>query len=150
MHEVSSLWKDCEFFHWPSLLNSDTLAYVKCIVGYISERNSPTNMISHASTKSFMITFASKLRVRASTSNIDVVIVDPDFINSRIAKAIGANTAKHGGPQLMAALMKDALEMGGVGVVNLPISHSVKVYALRGKFKISPLRFPWRLTLVSF
>ena len=107
-------------------------------------------MISHASTKSFMITFASKLRVRASTSNIDVVIVDPDFINSRIAKAIGANTAKHGGPQLMAALMKDALEMGGVGVVNLPISHSVKVYALRGKFKISPLRFPWRLTLVSF
>ena len=98
-----------------------------------------------------MITFASKLHVRASTSNIDVVIVDPDFINSRIAKAIGANTANHAGPQLtLAALMKEAVEMGGVGVVNLPISHSVRVYALRGKFKISPSRFPWRLTLVSF
>ncbi|EDR02393.1 uncharacterized protein LACBIDRAFT_309723 [Laccaria bicolor S238N-H82] len=102
-----------------------------CIVGSISERNSPSNMISHASTKSFMITFASKLRVRASTSNIDVVIVDPDFINSGIAKKIGANTAQHAGPQLMAALMKEAVEMGGVGVVNLPITHSVKVYALR-------------------
>lgn len=107
-------------------------------------------MISHASTKSFMITFASKLRVRASTSNIDVIIVDPDFINSRIANTIGANTAKRAGPQLMAALMKEAVEMGGVGVVNLPITHSVKVYALRGKFKFSPSRFPWRLTLISF
>ena len=97
-------------------------------------------MISHASTKSFMITFASKLRVRTSTSNIDVVI-DPDFFNSRIAKTIGANTAMHAGPQLMAALMKEAVEMGGVGVVNLPITHSVKVYALRGKFKFSPPRF---------
>ena len=97
-------------------------------------------MVSHASTKSFMITFASKVRVHASTSDIDVVIADPDFINSRIEKTIGANTAKHAGPQLMAALMKEAVEMGGVGVVNLPrITHSVKVYALRGKFKISPL-----------
>ncbi|KIJ93496.1 hypothetical protein K443DRAFT_397078 [Laccaria amethystina LaAM-08-1] len=67
-------------------------------------------MISHASTKWFMITFASKLRVRDSMSNIDIVIVDPDSINSHIAKTIGANTAKHVGPQLLVALMKEAVE----------------------------------------
>ncbi|EDR05319.1 uncharacterized protein LACBIDRAFT_303130 [Laccaria bicolor S238N-H82] len=67
-----------------------------CIIGYISERNSPPDMISLASTKSFMTIFSSKLHVRASTSNIDVV--DPEFINSRIAKTIGANATNHAGP----------------------------------------------------
>ena len=43
----------------------------------------------------------SKLRVSASTSNIAVVLVDPDFINSRNAMTIGKNSAKHAGLQLM-------------------------------------------------
>ena len=72
-------------------------------------------MISYASVKLFIISLASKLRVRASTSNIDVVIVDPDFINSRIAKTIGANSAKRGGPQLM-AFMKEAVEWAALGL----------------------------------
>ena len=71
----------------------------KCIGGYIFEKSISTNMISNASTKLFMITFPSKLRVRPSASNINVVIVDPDVINSRIAKPIGANTTKHAGPR---------------------------------------------------
>ena len=78
-------------------------------------------MISYASIKFFIISLASKLRVRASTPNITVVIVDPDFINSRNALIFVANTAKHGGPQLIAAFRKEVVGMGGVGVVNLPI-----------------------------
>ena len=79
-------------------------------------------MISYASIKLFIISLASKLRVRVSTPNITVVIVDPDFINSRNALIIVANTAKHGGPQLIAAFRKkEVVGMGGVGVVNLPI-----------------------------
>ena len=50
----------------------------------------------------------------------------------------------------MAAVMKEVVGMGGVGVVNLPITHSVKVYTLRGKFKFLLSRFLWRLALVSF
>jgi hypothetical protein len=63
-----------------------------------------------------MITFASKLRVRDSMFNIDIVIVDPDFINSHIAKTIGANTAKQAGPQLLVALMKEAVETAALGL----------------------------------
>ena len=113
----------------------------------ISERNSPYNMVSHASTRSFMITFASKLRIRASTSNnIDVVIADPNFINSRIEKTIGANTAKHAGPQLMAALMKEAVEMGGVGVVNIPITHRLQRQGIRTSGSVQNFPSIWRLT----
>lgn len=65
--------------------------------------------MSHASTKSSVITFAIQAPRPRFYIHIAVVIVDLNFINS---STIGKNTVKHAGPQLMAALMKEAVEMG--------------------------------------
>ena len=93
-------------------------------------------MISYASTKSFINTFSSSLRVLAAPCGVEVVTVQPGFIDTRMTRQMRSqnNTvpnSEFASPSLMAARMKEAVEGGGVGVVSWPVRQSVMMYALK-------------------
>ncbi|EAU86386.2 hypothetical protein CC1G_05380 [Coprinopsis cinerea okayama7 len=108
-----------------------------CIVGSVAGMFGPANMISYASTKAFINTFSSSLRILASASNVDVVTVEPGFIDTRMTQKMrGQGSTVPGGEfanaETMAEHMKRAVERGGVGVVAWPVRQSIQMYALRG------------------
>lgn len=95
-------------------------------------------MISYASTKAFINTFSTSLRVLAAPYGVDVVTVQPGFIDTRMTKMMrGQGSTVPGGEFAsaagMAKCMKDAVELGGIGVVSWPVRQSVQMYALKGE-----------------
>lgn len=95
-------------------------------------------MISYAATKSFVNTFASCLRVLAAPSGVEVITVQPGFIDTRMTKQMRGQESsvpafEFASAYGMAAQMKSAVEGGGVSLVSWPIRQSVMMYALKGK-----------------
>lgn len=109
----------------------------KCIVGSVAGIYSPANMITYASTKSFINTFSTSLRVLASAHNIDVVTIQPGFIDTRMTQKMRGqgstvNASEFSSAEEMARRMKGAVEKGGVSVVSWPLRQSVMMYAFKG------------------
>lgn len=109
---------------------------LQCIVGSVAGLYGPANMISYASTKSFINTFSSSLRVLAAPCGVEVVTVQPGFIDTRMTRQMRSQDSTIPGAEFasashMAAHMKEAVEGGGVGVVSWPIRQSVMMYALK-------------------
>ncbi|TFK22722.1 NAD(P)-binding protein [Coprinopsis marcescibilis] len=107
-----------------------------CIVGSVAGLFSPANMITYASTKAFINNFSTSLRVLASASNIDVVTVEPGFIDTRMTQKMRGQGSTVPGLEFasaesLASRMKSAVERGGVGVVSFPIRQSVMMSALK-------------------
>ncbi|KAH9476371.1 putative oxidoreductase YxjF [Psilocybe cubensis] len=107
-----------------------------CVVGSVAGLYSPANMISYASTKAFINTFSTSLRVLAAPCGVDVVTVQPGFIDTRMTKMMRGQGSTVPGREFasaagMAKCMKDAVEHGGVGVVSWPVRQSVQMYALK-------------------
>lgn len=57
-----------------------------CIVGSVAGIYGPANMIGYDSTKSFINTFSTSLRTLASANNVEVVTVEPGFIDTRMTR----------------------------------------------------------------
>ncbi|KAH6885131.1 hypothetical protein BKA70DRAFT_129853 [Coprinopsis sp. MPI-PUGE-AT-0042] len=108
-----------------------------CIVGSTAGIQGPANMIAYASTKSYLNTFSTSLRVLASSSNIDVVTVEPGFIDTRLTKAMRSQGSSTPGfefekAETLAYKMKRGVEKGGVGLVTWPMRQSLLFHALKG------------------
>ncbi|KAJ2928685.1 hypothetical protein H1R20_g8359, partial [Candolleomyces eurysporus] len=108
-----------------------------CIVGSVAGLYSPANMISYASTKSFINTFSTSLRVLAAPHNIDVVTVEPGFIDTRMTKKMRKQGStvpdiEFENAEEMSRRMKAGVEKGGVGVVSWPTRQMVVMNALQG------------------
>lgn len=93
-------------------------------------------MISYAATKSFVNTFSSSLRVLAAPCGVEVVTVQPGFIDTRMTKKMRGQESSVPGAEFasaegMASRMKAAVEGGGVSVVSWPVRQSVMMYALK-------------------
>ncbi|PPR05199.1 hypothetical protein CVT24_010299 [Panaeolus cyanescens] len=107
-----------------------------CIVGSIVGSINPANQISYAATKAYINSFTSSLRVLAAPSGVDVVNVQPCFIDTRMAQNMRAHGTTVPGwdfadPEGMAKVMMRAVEGGGVGVVMWPGRQAAVMYALR-------------------
>ncbi|KAF8635106.1 hypothetical protein AX15_000545 [Amanita polypyramis BW_CC] len=107
-----------------------------CIVGSVAGLFNPANMISYSSTKAFINTFASSLRILALEHNIEVITVAPGFIDTRMtAKMRGQGSTvpefEFASASGMAKKMKRGVECGGVGVVTWPVRQAIVMYALR-------------------
>ncbi len=94
-------------------------------------------MIAYSSTKAFINTFTSSLRILALEHNIEVVTVAPGFIDTRMtAKMRGQGSTvpdfEFASATGMAKKMKRGVEGGGVGVIAWPVRQAVVMYALRG------------------
>jgi short-subunit dehydrogenase len=98
----------------------------------------PANMIGYASTKSFINTFSTSLRTLASANNVEVVTVEPGFIDSRMTRMMrgqgsSAPDSSFADAEEMAVRMKQGVEKGGVAVVTWPVGQSIQMNALKGK-----------------
>lgn len=107
-------------------------------MGSVAGLYNPANMISYASTKSFINTFSTSLRVLAAPHNVDVVTVEPGFIDTRMTKKMRQQGStvpdfEFESAEEMSRRMKAGLEKGGVGVVSWPTRQMVMMNALRGK-----------------
>ncbi|KAF9481056.1 NAD(P)-binding protein [Pholiota conissans] len=107
-----------------------------CIVGSVAGLYGPANMISYASTKAFINTFSASLRILAAPCGVEVVTVQPGFIDTRMTKKMRGQDStvpnkEFASPHGMAAYMKQAVEQGGVGVVSWPVRQSVMMHALQ-------------------
>ncbi|KAF5327265.1 hypothetical protein D9619_003938 [Psilocybe cf. subviscida] len=116
-----------------------------CVVGSVAGLYGPANMISYASTKAFINTFTTSLRVLAltasstsSSSGVEVVTVQPGFIDTRMTKQMRnasqqstVTKSEFASAEGMAKEMKKAVERGGVGVVSWPVRQSVIMYGLK-------------------
>ena len=130
------------FFTSPvSIFRNHQLIFFQCVVGSIAGLYSPANMISYASTKSFINTFSTSLRVLAAPFGVDVVTVQPGFIDTRMTKMMRGQASSVLGSEFasaegMAKEMKRAVEEGGVGVVCWPSRQGIQMYALRGEISL--------------
>lgn len=109
----------------------------QCVVGSVAGLFNPANMIAYSSTKAFINTFASSLRILALEHNIEVITVAPGFIDTRMtAKMRGQGSTvpefEFASATGMAKKMKCGVEGGGVGVIAWPVRQAVVMYALRG------------------
>ncbi|KDR72145.1 hypothetical protein GALMADRAFT_213572 [Galerina marginata CBS 339.88] len=105
-----------------------------CIVG-TPALSSTTNMISVASTKSFLNAFSTSLRVLAAPSGVEVVSVQPGVLDARPSMSMhGQNLAMDctKDTERLARRMKDAVECGGEGVVCWPVEQGVVMRGLEG------------------
>ncbi|KAF8953086.1 hypothetical protein BDZ97DRAFT_1680111 [Flammula alnicola] len=107
-----------------------------CIVGSAAGLYGPANMISYASTKSFINTFSTSLRVLAAQHGVDVITVQPGLIDTSMTKQMRSQGStvpamEFASAEKMAMNMKQAVEGGGVGVVSWPLRQSVVMYALK-------------------
>ncbi|KAJ3570927.1 hypothetical protein NP233_g4085 [Leucocoprinus birnbaumii] len=110
-----------------------------CIVGSVAGYSAPANMISYASTKAFINTFATSLRAIASheQNGVNVVCVAPGFIKTRMTDRMRSQGSTMPGFEFanaegMAQAMVDGVEQDGVGLVSWPLRQSVLMYALQG------------------
>ncbi|EAU86387.2 hypothetical protein CC1G_05381 [Coprinopsis cinerea okayama7 len=108
-----------------------------CIIGSTAGIYSPANMITYASTKSFLNTFATSLRVLAASSKVEVVTVEPGFIDSRITRKMreqGATPPEFTfkDARALAKKMKETVEVGGIGVLTWPFSQGLLFWGTRG------------------
>ena len=117
----------------------------QCVVGSLAGNFSPANVVSYSSTKAFINMFTTSLRVLAAPSGIDVVCVQPGFIDMQTAKkmhgqgssTVGqscANPRSSVGVEELAVRMKDGVEKGGRGIVMWPGGQGVAMHASRGVF----------------
>lgn len=95
-------------------------------------------MIAYASTKSYLNTFSFSLRVLASSSNIDVVTVEPGFIDTRLTRAMRSQGSLTPGfefeaADVLATKMKKAVEQGGKGLVTWPMRQALLFHSLKGQ-----------------
>ncbi|CAA7269688.1 unnamed protein product [Cyclocybe aegerita] len=107
-----------------------------CVVGSIAGLYSPANMISYASTKAFVNNFCTSLRILAAPTGVDVITVQPGFIDTRMTKHMrnqGSTVpgTEFGEPEGLAEQMKAAMEDGGRGIVNWPVRQGVVAYGLQ-------------------
>ncbi|KAF9556928.1 NAD(P)-binding protein [Agrocybe pediades] len=107
-----------------------------CVVGSVAGLYSPANMISYAATKSFINTFSSSLRVLAAPHGVEVVTVQPGFIDTRMTKMMRGQGStvpsnEFASAEGMARQMKMAVEEGGAGVVCWPGRQGVQMHALK-------------------
>lgn len=108
-----------------------------CIVGSAAGIYGPANMIGYSSTKAFINTFASCLRVLGSANNVEVVAVEPGFIDTRMTKMMRGQgstvpNSNFAQAELMAARMKQAVEKGGVSHVGWPVGQSMQMNSFKG------------------
>ncbi|KAF6755030.1 hypothetical protein DFP72DRAFT_1033204 [Ephemerocybe angulata] len=108
-----------------------------CIVGSVAGIYAPSNMISYASTKSFLNTFSTSLRTLAAAYNVDVVTIQPGFIDTRMTKKMRGQgstlmSSEFNSAEEIAKRMKSAVEKGGVGVMTWPTRQSVLMYGFKG------------------
>ncbi|KAF5335280.1 hypothetical protein D9611_011762 [Ephemerocybe angulata] len=108
-----------------------------CIVGSVAGIYAPSNMISYASTKSFLNTFSTSLRTLAAAYNVDVVTIQPGFIDTRMTKKMRGQgstlmSSEFNSAEEIAKRMKSAVEKGGVGVMTWPTRQSVMMYGFKG------------------
>ncbi|KAF8148704.1 hypothetical protein B0H34DRAFT_668474 [Crassisporium funariophilum] len=107
-----------------------------CIIGSVAGLFNPANMISYASTKAIVNTFSTSLRILAAPCGVDVVTVQPGFIDTRMTLKMRGQGSTVPGMEFasaegMAKCMKSAVETGGVGVVSYPMRQSVMMNALQ-------------------
>lgn len=96
-------------------------------------------MISYASTKAFINTFATDLRCLAAPMGVDVITVAPGFIKSRMTDKMRSQDSTMPGFELesaqgMASAMVNSVEKGGIGLVSWPWRQSIVMYALQGMY----------------
>ncbi|PFH49842.1 hypothetical protein AMATHDRAFT_86179 [Amanita thiersii Skay4041] len=108
-----------------------------CIVGSAAGLFNPANMITYASTKAFINTFASSLRILALEHNVEVITVTPGFIDTRMTSRMRGQGStvpafEFASAQEMARQMKKGVEGGGTGVIGWPTRQAIMMYALRG------------------
>ncbi|KXN85096.1 hypothetical protein AN958_11700 [Leucoagaricus sp. SymC.cos] len=94
-----------------------------CIVGSVAGFSSPANMISYASTKAFINTFAMDLRCIAAEYNIAVVTVVPGFIKTCMTDRMRSRQSSMPDFEFvsakgMAKAMMKGVEQGEVGLVS--------------------------------
>lgn len=112
-------------------------------------------MISYASTKAFINTFSTSLRVLASSHHIDVVTVEPGFIDTRITKKMREQGSTvpgiaFGSAEKLAKRMKAGIEKGGIGVISWPTSQMISMNALQGQGFVRFLPIDFLDALVFF
>ena len=96
-------------------------------------------MVSYSSIKAFINTFTTSLRLLAAPYGVDVVCVQPGFIDSHMTKRMreqGGVVGQTflGSAEELAARMKEGVEQGGRGIVIWPESQGAAMYGLRGEF----------------
>ncbi|KDR69916.1 hypothetical protein GALMADRAFT_76617 [Galerina marginata CBS 339.88] len=103
-----------------------------CVIGTIPGLSSPAKTICYKSTKSFINTFATSLRIVAAPHGVEVVTVQPGFLDARMSKSMmpGQKGPLTGATEAgrMAVEMVRAVECGGVGVVCWPVKKGVLMY----------------------
>ena len=109
-------------------------------------------MISYASIKAFINTFTTSLRLLAAPCGVDVVCVQPGFIDTQMTKRMReqggiVGQSLLGTAEELAARMKESVEKGDRGIVIWPESQGAVMYALRGEFYCSDWECYPRLNL---
>ncbi|EKM74757.1 hypothetical protein AGABI1DRAFT_116734 [Agaricus bisporus var. burnettii JB137-S8] len=107
-----------------------------CIVGSLAGYYSPANMISYASTKAFINTFAINLRSLAAPYGVDVTTVAPGLIKSRMTDQMRSQGStvpafEYESTSGMASAMVHAVETGGIPLVAWPWRQSLIFYSLQ-------------------
>jgi short-subunit dehydrogenase len=129
--------KLCVHFFCIHNQNKPDLLFSKCVVGSIAGVTNPANMILYSSTKSFINNFTTSLRVLAAPHGVDVVSVQPGFIDTRMTVALRSQESTvpdwtFAFPEGLADSVVRAVEKGGYGVVTWPFSQGLAAYALKG------------------
>ncbi|KIM35509.1 hypothetical protein M413DRAFT_79337 [Hebeloma cylindrosporum] len=122
-----------------------------CVVGSLTGIVGPANMVSYASIKSFINTFTTSLRLLAAPCGVDVVCVQPGFIDAQMTRRLREQGGQNlfGSAEDLAARMKEGVEKGGRGIVIWPESHGAVMYALRGVNPICEELLKWVLMRLS-
>lgn len=96
-------------------------------------------MVSYSSIKAFINTFTTSLRLLAAPCGVDVVCVQPGFIDTQMTKQMReqggiVGQSLLGSAEELAARMKKGVEQGGRGILIWPESQGAAMYAFRGEF----------------
>jgi short-subunit dehydrogenase len=109
-------------------------------------------MVSYSSIKAFINTFTTSLRLLAAPCGVDVVCVQPGFIDTQMTKRMReqggvVGQSLLGSAEELAARTKEGVEKGGRGLVIWPEIQGVVMYALRGVFYCGDWECYYRLNL---
>jgi len=110
----------------------------------------PANMISYASSKAFINTFAADLRCIAKQDNIEVVNVAPGFIRSRMTDKMLSQQSTTPKAEIasiegMAKAIVDGVERGGIDLISWPWRQTILTYALQSEHWIYSFYSPFSL-----
>ncbi|KAF8340171.1 hypothetical protein F5887DRAFT_442991 [Amanita rubescens] len=104
-----------------------------CVVGSVAGLFNPANIISYSSTKAFIETFTSSLRILALEDNIEVITVFPGLVDTHMTSKMRGQGSTIPEYEFASATkkMKRRVEGNGVGVIAWPVRQAMVMYALR-------------------